>query len=129
MERKGRTERDSPQGSKKLRRLLLGSAVFFLMVAVGVVLLIFPSGPFRDRQQETLRIENRTNQELFIYVRRVDGSEVLPPYEPPIPPNTSVETGYVCGAAELVARTRDGRELASRGPFDRCSLEPWIITP
>lgn len=27
----------------------------------------------------------------------------------------------------LVARTKDGELVATRGPFDECNLEDWII--
>jgi hypothetical protein len=105
--------------------------VFWVALAVGVVYLLSPylfGALFGDRERETLKVENRTDETLLVYSKYPDGSEHrLDRLVPPIPPQTTVQTAAPCAATELVARTDAGDLIARRGPFQECNLETWVI--
>jgi hypothetical protein len=44
-----------------------------------------------------------------------------------IPSRSSLPTGDDCGSVEMIARARDGTEIARRGPFKLCNLDTWVI--
>jgi hypothetical protein len=105
--------------------------LFWVALAVGVVYLLSPylfGALFGDREPETLKVENRTDETLLLYQVYVDGSEhPLDGIAPPVPPLATVDVGLPCGASHLVARTEEGSLVARRGPFEECNSEKWVI--
>jgi hypothetical protein len=70
------------------------------------------------------KIENRTDETLVIFLEERDG-ERLRVIE--VPPHSSTDLPSNCAAAEYVAVTRDGNEVARRSRSKECNLEDWII--
>lgn len=130
MRRKEQTQEVTAQASKTSwgRLILVGVALLSLIVLftpLGRIILPFW---LPDEVPDTLRIENRTGEHLILFNRFSDGSEERIPFVS-VAPHTSMDSPFPCAAGQLVARTLGGREVSSRGPFDRCNLEPWVITP
>jgi hypothetical protein len=127
-ETKSRTGRDTRTGR---RRTLVARVLFWVLLAAGVAYLLSPflyGALFADREPETLRIENRTDETILVYQVWVDGSEHrLERLARPIAPRTSGQTEIFCAAVQLVARTEEGSFVARRGPFEECNLETWVI--
>ena len=73
-------------------------------------------GPF-------LRIENMTDQALMIFQER--GGRMFEVLE--VSANSSAYLPDNCAAAEYVALTRGGQEIARRPRSSDCNLEDWII--
>jgi hypothetical protein len=80
-----------------------------------------------DPPEDTLRVENRTNETIVIYDRLADGSEIPSPIFPEIEAGSSFTVYLTCGDGSLAARTEDGELVDTRGPFEECNLEDWII--
>lgn len=123
--------RNDRDGRTRRRWTIVARVLFWVLLAVGTAYLFSPfiyGALFGDRERETLRIENRTDETLLVYDVYVDGSEhPLDRIVPPIPPRATVHTGLPCGAGQLVARTEKGSVVERRGPFEECNLETWVI--
>ena len=101
---------------------ILAVVVVAAIVGAGIYLFLRSDDP----AQQSRRIENRTGQTVYLFLRDAEGSEDPFDLAPRIPPNSSVVV-YGCGAGEWVARTRDGALVARRGPFEECNSEDWVI--
>jgi hypothetical protein len=115
------------EGERKRSRGWGAVAVVLVVAAVigaGLYLFLGSGGP----EQQSRRIENRTTQTVYLFLRDSEGSEDPFDLAPKIPPQSSVVV-YGCGAGEWVARTLDGTLVARRGPFSECNSEDWIIEP
>lgn len=103
------------------------SILLISLVAAGVVagvwLVVFATS-FADTYGPYPRIENRTDETLVIFQDQRDGERVK---VIEVSPHSSTDLPRKCGAAEYVAVTRDGREVARRPRSDECNLEQWII--
>jgi hypothetical protein len=101
-----------------------------VVVVVGLAALVGAGSYLYSRiggpEPPSRRIENRTDQVLYLYLRDAQGSEDPFDLAPELRPRSSVVV-YGCGAGEWVARTRHGTLVALRGPFEQCNAEPWII--
>jgi hypothetical protein len=102
--------------------ILLISLVAVALVA-GASLIVFATN-FADTYGPYPKIENRTDETLVILLEERDG-ERLRVIE--VPPHSSTDLPSNCAAAELVAVTRDGNEVARRPRSNECNLENWII--
>lgn len=80
-----------------------------------------------DPPEDTLRVENRTNETIVVYHRLADGSETPSHIFPEIEAGSSFTVYLTCGSGSLAARTEDGELVDTRGPFEECNLEDWII--
>jgi hypothetical protein len=69
---------------------------------------------------------NHTRTRLVIFQVLPDGTEV-PKLE--LEPAEESDSQDPCGSQLDVARTPSGALVASRGPFDECHDEPWVISP
>jgi hypothetical protein len=78
-----------------------------------------------DPYRPSLQIENQTDQTLMVY-RVVEGTGERA-WLTTISPHASVSSGDDCGSAKMLAITRDGTEIARRGPFKLCNLDTWVI--
>ena len=74
--------------------------------------------------EESLNVDNRTDQRLFIFQVSGDRDEVL---HGEVPPHTKRETSIGCGGQHIVARLEDGTFVEDRGPFDECNMDDWVI--
>jgi hypothetical protein len=92
-------------------------------VVAGVSLIVFATN-FADAYGPYPRIENRTDETLVIFLEERDG-ERLKVIE--VSPQSSTDLPSNCAAAEYVAVTRDGHEVARRPRSDECNLEHWIV--
>ena len=93
------------------------------MLVAGASLIVFATN-FADTYGPYPKIENRTDERLVIFQEERDG-ERLRVIE--VPPHSSTDLPRKCGAAEYVAVTRDGNEVARRPRSNECNLENWII--
>jgi hypothetical protein len=69
---------------------------------------------------------NHTSTRLDIVQLVSDGSEVV---KLQLEPGQEMDSQIPCGSVPLEARTPSGELVASRGPFDECHDEPWVISP
>jgi hypothetical protein len=69
---------------------------------------------------------NHTSTRLDIVQLVSDGSEVV---KLQLEPGEEKDSEIPCGSVPLEARTPSGELVASRGPFDDCHDEPWVISP
>jgi hypothetical protein len=116
----------NPEGESKRRSHGWGAVVVVVVVAALVGAGIYLYSRAGSAEPRSRRIENRTDQVLYLYLRDAQGSEDSFDLAPKLGPRSSVVV-YGCGAGEWVARTRQGTLVARRGPFEDCSAEPWII--
>ena len=70
-----------------------------------------------------LRVENRTEQPLRIFLASGDGREV---FHGDVPPRSTTETSVPCGAGPVVARLEDGTLVARHAAFQDC--DEWVIS-
>jgi hypothetical protein len=102
--------------------ILLISLVSAVMVA-GVSLIVFATN-FADTYGPYPRIDNRTGETLVIFLEDPDGKRFK---VVEVSPHSSTDLPSNCAAAEYVAVTQDGREVARRPRSEECNLQDWII--
>jgi len=68
---------------------------------------------------------NHTHTRLDIVQLVSGGSEVV---RLQLEPGDEMDSQDPCGSVPLEARTPSGEVVASRGPFDECHDEPWVIS-
>lgn len=128
------TDTREPNGEGRARgRSISGwrvGLILGLLVIVGFVgCREFVFKVLAEPPDESLRLENRTDETVHIYYVLVDGSEQPSPIVPTIGPRSSAEIFIPCGAGGYVARDIEGGLVSRRGPFEDCNLEDWIIEP
>jgi hypothetical protein len=130
------TNRMPPQRQPRGQRLPLGWRVVILsvvgLVFLGLAWLTWGLSRYGDPGDEPgLPIDNRTGIELFIYgvihPHGTDSPVTEEVFRLQIPPHTKQDSGIECAYGELVARTRDGTEVARRASPGECNEETWVI--
>jgi len=117
---------DSPKRSPASRIVWAVSILVVLSVLLFVGLIVVIGLVQGDPGRKHLQIENRTDETIEVFKIFEDAGEERTLYAI-IPPRSSFPTGDDCGSAEMIATTRDGTEIARRGPFEKCHLERWVI--
>jgi hypothetical protein len=102
------------------------------VLALGLVSLMWMMRHLGDPAPEPgLPIDNRTDQGLLIFgITHPHGTSDPETDElllSRIGSHAVRDSGIDCAAGELVARTKDGTEIARRGPFEACNLTTWVI--
>jgi hypothetical protein len=120
--------REGRAGGRSFSGWRVGLIFGLLLIVVFVGCREFVFRVLAEPPEDTLTIENRTEETLLIYLRRPAGTEVpLEEFVPEIPPGASVQTDLACTSGRLVARSVEGELVATRGPFDECNLDDWIV--
>jgi hypothetical protein len=98
-------------------------AVIFISL-LGVVAVVLALGMVPgDRERKALRIMDRTDEDLRVYVVLPDGTESL---QSEVAANSVVVTSVECASDRMVAKL-GLIVVATRGAFEECDMEDWTI--